>query len=155
MTYPTVQYFEPLAALIQQYLRAVGIEVTLDGLDFNTWIATRFLTRRFEFIAGWWRYPADPDMYPYMHSSNAERGFNVPVYKNSQVDTILEEGRKLTAVRDRKRVYDKLQEVVAEDLPYMYLWWPSEIRAWNKRLKGVPSLGLRDGFQYTHEWRIE
>ena len=94
-------------------------------------------------------------MYPYMHSSNAERGFNVPVYKNSQVDTILEEGRKLTAVRDRKRVYDKLQEVVAEDLPYLYLWWPNEIRAINRRLKGVPALGLRDALQYTHEWRIE
>ena len=155
LTYPTVQYFEPLAALIQQYLRAIGMEVTLDGLDFNSFIATRFLTRQFEFIAGWWRYPADPDMYPYMHSSNAERGFNLPVYKNAQVDTLLEDGRKFTTVSDRRKVYNKFQEVVAEDLPYLYLWWPSEIRAWNKRLKGVPAIGLRDAFQYTNEWRIE
>ena len=155
LTYPTIQYFDSLGALIQQYLRAVGIEVVLDGVDFNQFVSQRLLPRRFDLLAGWWRYPADPDMYPYMHSSNAERGFNLPVYKNSQVDTILEEGRKLTAVRDRKRVYDKLQEVVAEDLPYLYLWWPNEIRAINRRLKGVPALGLRDALQYTHEWRME
>lgn len=155
LSYPTVQYFEPLAALIQQYLRVVGIEVVLDGLDFNTFIAQRFLAKRYELIAGWWRYPADPDFYPYMHSSNAERGFNVPQYRNAEVDALLEAGRKGTTVQDRQRVYMKFQEVVAEDLPYLYLWWPSEIRAWNKRLKGVPAIGLRDALQYTHEWRME
>ncbi|MDR7519299.1 MAG: ABC transporter substrate-binding protein [Armatimonadota bacterium] len=155
LTYPTVQYFEPLAALIQQYLRAVGIEVALDGLEFNQFIAQRFLPKRYELIAGWWRYPPDPDMFPYLHSSNAERGFNVPVYRNAEVDRWLEEGRKATTARDRQRAYARFQELVAEDLPYLYLWWPNEIRAISKRLKGVPSIGLRDGFQYMHEWRLE
>jgi peptide/nickel transport system substrate-binding protein len=156
MSYPTVQYFEPLAALIQQYLRAVGIEVVLDGLDFNTFIAQRFIPQRYELIAGWWRYPADPDFFPYMHSSNARRGgFNVPLYKNPEVDALLEAGRKATDVQQRRRIYARFQELVAEDVPYLYLWWPNEIRVWNRRLKGVPSLGLRDALQYTHEWRME
>ncbi len=155
LSYPTVQYLEPLAALIQQYFRAVGIEIVLDGLEFNQYIQQRFLPRRFDLTLVWWRYPPDPDFYPYMHSSNAETGFNVPVYKNAEVDKLLEQGRAGTTVRDRQRIYAKFQEVVAEDLPYLYLWWPSEIRAINKRLKGVPAIGLRDAFEYTNEWRIE
>lgn len=155
LSYPTFQMFEPLSALIQQYLRAIGIEVVLDGLDFNTFIAQRFLVKRYELIAGYWRYPADPDFFPYMHSSNAERGFNVPLYKNAEVDAVLEAGRKGTTVQERRRAYMKFQELVAEDLPYLYLWWPNEIRAINRRLKGVPALGLRDALQYTHEWRME
>ena len=79
LTYPTVQYFEPLSALIQQYLRVVGIETVLDGVDFNTFISQRFLPRRYEAIMGWWIMPEDPDFFNYAHSSTADSGWNLPM----------------------------------------------------------------------------
>lgn len=153
LTYATVQYFEPLAALVQQYLKAVGIDVVLEGLEFNQFITQRLLPRKFEALLGWWVTPADPDFFNYLHSSAAEKGFNLPLYNNKEVDALLEAGRQATNVRDRQKAYTRFQELVAEDLPYLYLWWPSEIRAVNKRLSGLPNIGLRDSFQYTHEWR--
>ncbi len=155
LTFPRVQYFEQLSALVQQYYRAVGIEVTLDGLEFNQFISQRFLTRKFDVVAGWWVTPADPDFFNYLHSSAGTSGFNVPVYANAQMDGFLESGRAASDPAVRAAAYQKFQELVAEELPYVYLWWPFEIRAINKRLSGVPDIGLRDAFQYTHEWRLK
>jgi len=154
LTFPRVQYFEQLAALIQQYYRAVGIEVTLDGLEFNQFISQRFLPRKFDVVAGWWVTPADPDFYNYVHSTAGTGGFNVPVYANPEMDRLLEQGRASSDPAQRAATYRKFQELVAEELPYVYLWWPLEIRAINRRLTGVPEIGLRDAFQYTHEWRL-
>lgn len=154
LLYPTVQYFEPLAALVQQYLRAIGIETVLEGRDFNVFVQG-MLARRYDALLGWWIMPEDPDFFNYAHSSAAERGFNLPMYANKDADALMEAGRKATTVAERERIYKRLQELMAEDLPYLQLWWPNEIRAWNKRLKGVPSIHLRAAFQWTHEWKLE
>jgi peptide/nickel transport system substrate-binding protein len=154
LLYPTVQYFEPLAALIQQYLRAVGIEAVLEGRDFNTFVQG-MVARRYEALLGWWIMPEDPDFFNYAHSSAAERGFNLPMYNNKSADELMEAGRKASTVAERERIYKRLQEVMADDLPYLQLWWPNEIRAWNTRLKGVPPIHLRAAFQWVNEWRLE
>ncbi len=155
LSYPIVQYLEPLAALVQQYLGAVGIEVVLDGLEFNTFIAQRLLPRRYDALLGWWIMPEDPDFFNYAHSSAAERGFNLPMYANKEADALMEAGRKARTVAERERIYKRLQELMAEDLPYLPLWWPKEIRAWTKRLKGVPPIHLRAAFQWVNEWKLE
>lgn len=154
LLYPTVSYFEPLAALVQQYLRVVGIETVLEGREFNVFIQG-MLSRRYDALLGWWIMPEDPDFFNYAHSSAAERGFNLPMYANKEADELMEAGRKAATVAERERIYKKLQELLADDLPYLYLWWPSEIRAWNKRLKGVPPIHLRAAFQWVNEWKLE
>jgi len=154
LLYPTVQYFEPLSALVQQYLRAVGIEAKLDGREFNVFIR-QMLARQYDALLGWWITPYDPDFFPYMHSSTAERGFNLPMYSNKEVDALLEAGRRATTVAERERIYKRFQEVVAEDLPYLYLWWPNEIRAWSRRLTGVPPIDLRSALEWAYEWKLE
>jgi len=154
LTFPRVQYFEQLCALVQQYYRAIGIDVTLDGLEFNQFVSQRLLPRKFEVIAGWWITPADPDFYNYLHSSAATSGFNVPMYSNPEMDRLLAQGRAASDPADRAKVYARLQQLVATDLPYIYLWWPYEIRAISKRLSGVPAIGLRDAFEYTNAWRL-
>jgi peptide/nickel transport system substrate-binding protein len=99
--------------------------------------------------------PEDPDFFNYAHSSAAERGFNLPMYSNKDADALMEAGRKATSLAERERVYKRLQELLAEDLPYLQLWWPNEIRAWHTRLKGVPPIHLRAAFQWVNEWRLE
>jgi peptide/nickel transport system substrate-binding protein len=154
LLYPTVQYFEPLAALVQQYLRAVGIETVLEGREFNVFIQG-MLARRYDALLGWWIMPEDPDFFNYAHSSAAERGFNLPMYNNREADALMEAGRRATTVAERERIYKRLQELLAEDLPYLQLWWPNEIRAWHKRLKGIPPIHLRAAFQWANEWKLE
>jgi peptide/nickel transport system substrate-binding protein len=77
------------------------------------------------------------------------------MYNNKSADELMEAGRKASTVAERERIYKRLQEVMADDLPYLQLWWPNEIRAWNTRLKGVPPIHLRAAFQWVNEWRLE
>jgi len=71
------------------------------------------------------------------------------------MDRLLEQGRAASDPGRRAAIYKQFQELVAEELPYIYLWWPFEIRAINRRLSDVPALGLRDAFQYAYEWRLK
>jgi peptide/nickel transport system substrate-binding protein len=154
LSYPRVKYFDSLAALLQQYWRAVGIETVLDGTEFTAFVSQRLVPRQYDALLGWWIMPEDPDFFPYLHSSAAERGFNLPMYSNREADRLLEAGRRATSVAERERIYMRLQELMAEDLPYLHLWWPKEIRAWNRRLEGVPPIHLRAAFQWVNEWRL-
>ena len=44
---------------------------------------------------------------------------------------------------------------VADNLPYVFLWYPEEIDVVNANLQGVSDLNLRDNMHYVNEWWIK
>ena len=77
----------------------------------------------------WWVYPNDPDVFPYYHSQRRGKGFNIPGYKDPKLDDLLDAGsrprRDLASAS--KAVYKQLQTFMADNLPYLFLWYPQEI----------------------------
>jgi peptide/nickel transport system substrate-binding protein len=41
---------------------------------------------------------------------------------------------------------------MADQLPYLFLWYPQEIDVLSTKLQGVPELNLRDAMHYTADW---
>ena len=69
-----------------------------------------------------WTITPDPDLYDVWHSSAARPGgLNVTQYKNPEIDKLLEAGRTTFDQAKRKAVYDRIQEIMAEDQPYTFL----------------------------------
>jgi peptide/nickel transport system substrate-binding protein len=155
ITVPRTGVFEQLGALLQQYYKDIGIDADLLALEFNTFVSEALLPRKFDVMAGWWITPPDPDVFPYYHSSAAEGGNNVPMYANDRLDELLVEGLQKSDPEERRAVYQEIQRLLAEEVPYIFLWYPQEIRAVNKNLKGIPEIGYRDALQYTDEWYLE
>src|SRR5205807_1510052 len=73
---------EPTNALIQQNLKAVGIQANLNAMEWNAYIQKVVVNRDYSATVNWWVYPNDPDVFPYFHSSTAGKGFNIPGYKD-------------------------------------------------------------------------
>lgn len=155
ITVPRTGVFEQLAALLQQYYKDIGLDVDLRVLEFNTFVSEALVPRDFDVMAGWWITPPDPDIFPYYHSSAAEGGNNVPMVDNERLDELLVEGLEASDSEERQDVYHEMQELLAEEVPYIFLWYPQEIRAVNKNLMGIPDIGYRDALQYTDEWYLE
>jgi peptide/nickel transport system substrate-binding protein len=155
ITVPRTGVFEQLAALIQQYYKDIGIDAELRVLEFNTFVSEALVPRDFDVMAGWWITPPDPDIFPYYHSSAAQGGNNVPMVANDQLDQLLVEGLEKSDPGERQAVYHQIQGLLAEEVPYIFLWYPQEIRAVNKNLHGIPDIGYRDALQYTDEWYLE
>jgi peptide/nickel transport system substrate-binding protein len=108
--------------------------------------------RDYTATVNWWIYPGDPDVFPYYHSSAAGKGFNIPGFQDSKLDELLVRGQSTSDLEKRKAVYRELQTYMADNLPYLFLWYPQEVDVLSSSLRGVPDLGLRDGMHYIGEW---
>ncbi len=145
---------EPISALVQDYWRDIGVDVSLNTLEWNAYIQKIVVQRDYDATINWWITPADPDVYAYYHSSAAGTGFNLPGYRDATIDDLLERGRAESDVDARIEIYRQFQEQVAEQLPYLFLWYPSEIQARSVNLQGMVDLGLRDNMHYVNQWYL-
>lgn len=143
---------EPVNALIQQDLKKVGVVADLNTLEWNSYIQKVVVRREYTASVNWWTYPSDPDVFPYYASSAAGKGFNIPGYKDTKLDDLLIQGQGTSDLEARKAVYKQLQAYMADNLPYLFLWYPDEVDVLSASLQGVPELGLRDAMHYIGEW---
>jgi peptide/nickel transport system substrate-binding protein len=67
-------------------------------------------------------------------------GDNRGRYNNPELDRLLERGRATLDRTERQRIYREVQRLLAEDLPYIPLWW------WKNVIVKKP--GLRDFVPY-------
>jgi len=71
----------------------------------------------------------------------------------AEVDTLLERGRRTCRQSDRKRVYDRLQEIFAEEQPLVFLYFRDALPAVASRVRGIEPGPI--GIDYnTNEWYV-
>jgi peptide/nickel transport system substrate-binding protein len=135
-----------LAAVLQQQLRAAGIEMKIRSAEFGTFYADVTHGAFQMYLLKWIGSNEDPDIYRYMDSSGSfpPKGANRGHYVNARVDALLAkaaaesgpeaEGRRLTE-------YVEVQQILAEELPTIPLWFPDNVVVHTRRLQGVVSRG--------------
>jgi len=126
------------ATIIQWRLEMAGIKVNILVLEWSTFINERIDTRRFEAVLLGWGIGLDPDQFDIWHSSKTgEKEFNFISYNNKEVDQLLEQGRRTFDQEKRKKAYFKFQEIIAEEVPYIFLYVPYALPIVNKRIKNI------------------
>ena len=137
------------AEIIQRQLKEVGIDVKIRILEWSSFVTDFINKRRFDAVIMGWTIPLDPDAYDVWHSSKtAPEELNFVAYKNPEVDEMLEKGRSTFDQKERKKYYDRFQELLAEDQPYTFLYVPEALVIVNKRFHGIEPapLGLEHNF---------
>ena len=126
------------ATIIQWRLAKVGIKVKIEAIEWSTFVNEFIDKRRFEAVILGWSIGLDPDQYDIWHSSKTkEKEFNFVSYGNPEVDELLEKGRRTFAVEERKKAYFRIQEILADELPYIFLYVPDATPIVNNRFKGI------------------
>jgi peptide/nickel transport system substrate-binding protein len=126
------------AQIIQYRLKKVGIDVKIRVLEWASLLTNYIDTRNFDVILMGWNISQDPDQYDIWHSSKTgPKELNFISYKNSEVDRLLEEGRGTFDQKKRRECYYRLQEILAEDQPYTFLYVPSALPVVNARFRGI------------------
>jgi len=124
--------------IIQQRLREVGIRVKIRTVEWAAFVKEFIQKGNFEAILLGWNTGIEPDQYDIWHSSKTRPGeLNITHYKNPEVDRLLEEGRHTFDREKRRRAYFKLQEILAEDQPYTFLFVPDALPAISRRFRGI------------------
>ena len=135
---------EKTAQIIQQFLKAVGVQLDIQLMEWKSFlkvINAQETPKEFEAVMLGWSLGVDPDGYSIWHSSQYPKGFNFIGYENGQVDTLLKRGRTEMNKERRKGVYHELFNLIAEDAPYLFLTHSQSLSAINKRVKGLSKPG--------------
>jgi peptide/nickel transport system substrate-binding protein len=146
----------PEAEVVQQYLAEVGIDMQieeapvtgiLDGLRNGDMQASLFN----------WTYGgnnADPDASDTLMSDGAN---NFSSYSNARVDELMAQGLTEVDPVARKTIYDEIQTIIADEVPFIPMMFWDLYNIYNNRLKGMPSEVLSaDPVHFTaREWWIE
>jgi len=126
------------ATIIQWRLAKVGIKVHIRVLEWSTFINEFIDKKRFEAVILGWSIGLDPDQYDIWYSAKTkEKELNFVSYNNPEVDMLLEKGRRTFDINERKKAYYRMQEILAEDLPYIFLYVPDALTIVNSRVKGI------------------
>jgi peptide/nickel transport system substrate-binding protein len=137
------------AEIIQRQLKEVGIEAKIRILEWSAFVNDFVNKRRFDAVILGWTVPLDPDAYDVWHSSKtAPEELNFVSYKNPEADEMLEKGRSTFDQKQRKKYYDRFQEILAEDQPYTFLYVPDALVIIHNRFRGIEPapIGLEHNF---------
>jgi peptide/nickel transport system substrate-binding protein len=143
------------AVIVQSDLARVGVQADIRLLDWPTFVRQLFASDFEGILVGWTGHP-DPDPFNFTiwHSSQWN-GRNFAHYKNADVDRLLEEARGTLDRAKRRAVYVKFQQVLADDAPYVWGYYPKEMYVYRRELKGlslVPSQGALYRSLRTASW---
>lgn len=126
------------AKIIEENWRAVGANVTLSIVEAGRIQRDIIRPRQYDALLYGEVLGADPDPYPFWHSSQGgERGLNLSSYANRTADELLEAARKLTDPAKRAEKYNEFQKLVAGDVPAVFLFRPFYPYLVDRKVKGI------------------
>ncbi|MCX5857380.1 MAG: peptide-binding protein [Deltaproteobacteria bacterium] len=142
------------AEIIQKRLAEVGISVKIRVLEWAAFVNDFIKKGRFDATILGWTVSMDPDIYDVWHSSKTKPDeLNFIAYKNAEVDELLEQGRSTFDQKQRKKCYDRIQEILAEDQPYLFLYVPDALPIIQKRFRGIEPAPLGIGYNFI-KWYV-
>jgi peptide/nickel transport system substrate-binding protein len=139
MTTSTEEAPRLIAAVLQQQLRAVGIELDIRTFEFATFFADVTSGAYQMYSLRWIGGNEDPDIFEYAYDSEKfpPHGANRSFYVNSKLDALVNAGRTQTDLALRKPIYGEIQTILATDLPSINLWYLDNVLVHSKRVQHV------------------
>jgi len=151
----TSQTLELMAVVIQDYLRDVGIEVEIQSLEWSSFLETKNAEGSdWDMYLGAWRATIEPHiMYTIWAPENIPQ-LNSVAYVNDEVQALFEEAGGTYDTEFRKEKYQEVQRIIAEDAPYIFLFYNKSWSGQNNRVQGIEPTALGIGWNFE-DWYIE
>jgi peptide/nickel transport system substrate-binding protein len=134
----TAEFFRLQAAVLQEDLRKVGIEIEVRSYEFAT-LYSDVLRGNFQLFTLQWVGVTDPDILRRVfHTAQAPpAGFNRGYFSDPEVDRLIDAATRATDLEERRRLYSQVQHRTAEAVPYVSLWYKTNFAVAQRHLDGV------------------
>ena len=126
-----------LATILQQQLAKVGVQVEVMSYDWGTFFAD-IKQGRFQMYSLSWVGIRSPDIFNYVFHSAAipPQGANRGRFSHPEVDQLLDQAVIETDLDKQAVYYQKVQEIIFAELPYIPLWYEDHRAIMNKNIDG-------------------
>lgn len=115
LTFKTLAKYKETAQEIATVWKQVNVNAKIEVVDA--------IPNTFQIFLGDFRVPKDPDQYSLWHSAQEN---NITKYEKKRIDKLLEDGRKVTDIEERKKLYADFQKYLMVDPPASFLYFPYE-----------------------------
>jgi peptide/nickel transport system substrate-binding protein len=143
-----------VSEIIQSSFKDLGVQVEIRVIEWAALLKDFIKKRNFEAVILAWGITPDPDQYDIWHSSKTSPDeLNRIGYANAEVDDLLEKGRGTCVEAERKKYYDRLQEVLAEDQPIVFLYFRDGLPVVSSRVRGIVPAPIGINYNFN-EWFV-
>ncbi|MGH1338018.1 MAG: ABC transporter substrate-binding protein [Aureispira sp.] len=137
-----------IGQILEDEAARVGIEVNLEAVEFAKLLSDAD-ERNFDMLAlAWVKTPGLDDMKQVWHSeADRQGGSNRVGFGTSECDQLIDEIRVTLDKERQKELYLRVQEIIYEEQPYIFLFVPAERIAINNRFDGTEVSPQRPGYR--------
>lgn len=148
-----------VAQIIKAQWESIGVRTELEIVPSSKIQKDKIRSRDYDALLYGEIIGADPDPYPFWHSSQNEKGgLNLAVFSDRRVDELLEEARASTDDEERRELYHEFQDILAEDLPAIFLYSPTYTYAVDRKVRGIETTTIfspADRFTDVNDWYMK
>jgi len=128
-----------IGAALQEQWRKVGIELELRPLELATLLADAARGNFQLTYARWVGANNDPDIFEYVFSTRRfpPDGANRGHYRNPRIDALTDQIHVESNQEKRKALCSEVQKILADDLPYIFLWFTDVVSVHRHELGDV------------------
>jgi peptide/nickel transport system substrate-binding protein len=128
-----------LGAALQDQWRLAGVALELRPLEFATFYADISAGSFQIYTLRWIGANNDPDIFQYVFHSRKvpPAGANRSHYRNPPLDALLDRAQVEPDRDRRQQIYAEVQRIVADDLPYLNLWYLDNVCLHRARVTNV------------------
>jgi peptide/nickel transport system substrate-binding protein len=128
------------AEIMREELRAIGVDLILEPKDFSVWMESAHIKWNFDLSMGSYQTGPDPAIAVsrlYI-TKNIQKlmARNLMGYSNPKVDALFDAGERELNQAKRIQLYHQIQEMMADDVPALWLWDRVSTFAYRNRVKG-------------------
>lgn len=131
-----------IAQILQHQLKNSGVIVKLRIMEWQAFLNTVVLPKKFEAVLLGWSVGLKPDAYSIWDSESYKKGgFNFIGYKNVKVDMLIKKAERTVNPEKFDAIYRKIFKLIVDDNPYLFLVIPNSITVVSKKISPVsPSI---------------
>jgi peptide/nickel transport system substrate-binding protein len=143
--------------IITNQWKEIGVEAKVELYEISVYY-DKLDYGEFEIYQWGWNLGLDPDNFIRFHSSSGFdekgvlQGFNDVGYSNPEVDRLIELARSTFDQETRREAYWKIDEILNDELPYVFLYSRDSVAALNKKFEGVFS---QIGTLFIEKWHLK
>jgi peptide/nickel transport system substrate-binding protein len=140
-----------LAVIVQQYLRAVGIDAVLEIIEFGAF-GGRIRESDFDAVLNLNGLPTDPDPSPRWHSREIGTGGNPLGFSDARVDELADRNLRLLDRAQRAAVLHEIWRILAEEQPETLLYYDERFIALKSDVRGFVNHPARIIYRANEYW---
>lgn len=136
-----------IAVTVQDYLSKIGVKVDIQSLEWASYLDALSAPKPdWDMFIGAWSATIEPHIMYTIWAEKSIPDLNAVAYVNKDVEKLFTEGGATYDVAVRKEKYQAVQKILADDAPYIFLYYQKAWSGQNKRIQGIVPSALGIGW---------